>query len=85
MKQFESWQSDQFAGKKFVAKNERVSEAVWWKSSGKWSFPWEKGQLMEELVVPDAKLLKENIKGVNEFVKEQRRDTNFISSCTGCI
>ena len=29
--------------KKFVAKNERVSEAVWWKSSGKWSFPWEKG------------------------------------------
>lgn len=79
MKQFESWQSDQFAGRNLWRKMNVSLKQFGGSRLENGVFHGKKGQLMEELVVPDAKLLKENIKAVNEFVKSRSEiRTSFL-------
>lgn len=71
MKQYESWQSDQFAGRNLWRKINVSLKQLGGSRMENGVFHGKKGQLMEELAVPDPKLLKGNIEAINQFVKSR--------------
>lgn len=67
MKQYESWQSDQFAGRNVWRKMNVSLKQFGGSRKENGVYHGKKGQLLEEISLPEQKLLEGNLKAINEF------------------
>lgn len=69
MKQYESWQSDQFAGRNVWRKMNVSLKQFGGSRKENGVYHGKKGQLLEEISLPEPKLLEGNLKAINEFAR----------------
>ncbi|MCI6464834.1 MAG: DHHW family protein [Faecalicatena sp.] len=70
MEQYENYQADQFIGRNFLRKVKVTLNRLGGSREENGVFIGKKGQLLEDIVVPDQETLKENLTAIKTFSQE---------------